>query len=274
MPMDHLIYIIPLFFLTALVYSSVGFGGGSTYLALLVLVSVPYGSRPKVALVCNLVVVTGGLYHYIRNRQLSLKSALPFAVTSVPMAYLGGKMPVDKTLFLILLGISLLCAGLRLLFVKRFDGSMVRSFDGFDPNYRTIALSHYRTIPLPIGALLGFLAGVTGIGGGIFLAPILYFLRWGNARQIAAMASFFIFVNSAAGLMGQFSKDWTIDVGASANISWRTPLPGILILILAVFAGGQIGTRLSFGKLSPVYLQRITAVLILSVTAKIFWGFL
>ncbi|MBI4412447.1 MAG: sulfite exporter TauE/SafE family protein, partial [Deltaproteobacteria bacterium] len=126
---------------------------------------------------------------------------------------------------------------------------------------------------LIIGAPLGFLSGLTGIGGGIFLAPLLYLMKWRNARQIAAMSCFFIFVNSLAGLIGQFSKDWTIDVGAYSY----TPL-----LIIAVFLGGQIGTRLSLGsvavpgggKLAPVHLQRITAVLILSVAAKIFWGFL
>ncbi|MBI2340935.1 MAG: sulfite exporter TauE/SafE family protein [Deltaproteobacteria bacterium] len=265
--MESTIYLmIPLFFLTALIYSSVGFGGGSTYLALLVLFAFPFEQIPRIALICNLVVVSGGLCHYIKNRQLSFKAVIPFAAASVPMAYVGGMLPVGKTLFLILLGISLMCAGLRLLFVKRFDRSTVRSFDGSDPNYRTVALSHHRTITLPLGAALGFLSGLTGLGGGIFLAPILYFLRWGDARQIAAMSCFFIFVNSLAGLIGQFSKN----VGAQ----FIEPAGLMVPLVIAVFLGGQIGTRLSLGKLAPVHLQRITAILILSVAAKIFWGFL
>ncbi|MBI4411952.1 MAG: sulfite exporter TauE/SafE family protein, partial [Deltaproteobacteria bacterium] len=156
--MENIFYLVPLFFLTALIYASVGFGGGSTYLALLVLFNLPYLSIPKVALICNLVVVTGGLYHYIRNCHLPLKVALPFAIASVPMAYLGGSMPVGKNLFLILLGISLMGAGLRLLFFFNTE---------IDANHGRPPKADAPTWGLIIGAPLGFLSGLTGIGGGI-----------------------------------------------------------------------------------------------------------
>lgn len=252
--MDSLIYIAPLFFLTALIYSSVGFGGGSTYLALLVLFSFPYEEIPKTALILNLVVVSGGLYHYISNQHLSFKRTLPFIVTSVPLAYLGGRIPVNQNVFLGLLGFALTVAGLRLLF---FFNGKTDAHDGQTPAKGGQAL--FAPTGLMIGVPLGFLSGLTGIGGGIFLAPLLYFLRWGNGQTIAATCCFFIFVNSLSGLIGQWGK-----AGTYGSIP--------LLLILAVFLGGQIGSRLSVGKWSLVTLQRTTAILILIVSLKIFWG--
>ncbi len=250
--MESVAYLIPLFFVTAVVYASVGFGGGSTYLALLVLSGIPYGAIPKLALICNLIVVTGGLYHYLRQSLLPYRRVLPFILTSVPLAYLGGSIPLDKRLFLTLLAISLAIAGLRLL----LTGYSVQSRN--PRSDRTIW-----GLGLSVGALLGFVSGLVGIGGGIFLSPLLYFLRWGSAREIAAMSSMFIFVNSLSGLVGQFSKS-----GLPLDLSW------ILPLVLAVFVGGQIGSRLSAGHLRAMQLQRITAVLILFVSARIFWTFL
>jgi uncharacterized membrane protein YfcA len=245
-------YLIPLFFLTALVYSTAGFGGGSTYLALLLLFGFPYGSVPKIALVCNLVVVIGALYHHVRGGHLPFKRVLPFVLTSIPFAYVGGRLPVGKGLFLALAGISLAAAGLRLLFAgKRIETTASRS-------------------PLVVwstgtgaGAILGFVAGLTGIGGGIFLAPLLYFLRWGNPREIAAMASFFILTNSLSGLAGQLQKgNFAYDLGL------------MLPLGVAVLLGGQLGSRLSLGHLTGRVLRRVTAMLILWVAGTIFWRFL
>lgn len=246
--MDQLITMIPLFFLTAMIYSSVGFAGGSTYLALLFLFSFPYYQIPQIALILNLVVVSGGLYHYIKAGHLSFKKTLPFIVTSIPLAYLGGRIPVGKTLFLVLLGISLTAAGVRLLFTNSLDNPVA------------VKMNRLQTVlPLFLGAIFGFVSGLVGIGGGIFLAPILYLLRWDNGRSIAATSCFFIFVNSLSGLIGQWGK-----AGTYGSIP--------LLLILAVFLGGQIGSRLSIGSLSLNTLQRTTAVLILIVAGRIFWG--
>lgn len=245
-------YLIPLFFVTALIYSSVGFGGGSTYLALLVLFNFPYESMPKVALLCNLVVVSGGLYHYVKNRHLSIHLILPFIVTSIPFAYLGGKTPIQKPTFLLLLAISLVATGLRLLFT-----------DQSSPAETQLSSKKMWMAGLPLGAFLGFFSGSVGIGGGIFLAPILYFLGWGNAREIAAGSCFFIFVNSLSGLLGQLNK---------GNLAIENEL--IFPLIFTVFIGGQIGSKLSVGRIPLMSLQRITAVLILFVSAKMLWRFL
>lgn len=250
--MEGLPLLIPFFFLTAMVYSSVGFGGGSTYLALLVLFSISYPMIPKIALVCNIVVVAGGLYHYIRTKNLNWRWVLPFAVTSVPCAYWGGKISLSKELFLFLLATSLLAAAFRMLLAQKLVAQT-----------RKISSSIAWTAGISIGGVLGLLSGMVGIGGGIFLSPLLYFLGWGSPKEIAASASFFIFVNSIAGLAGHWMKDPALPF-----------FEGMFSLALAVFLGGQIGSRWSVGKLSPIRLQQVTALLILVVATRIFWSFL
>ncbi|MBI2646213.1 MAG: sulfite exporter TauE/SafE family protein [Deltaproteobacteria bacterium] len=262
--MEVFVFLIPPFFVTAWVYASAGLGGGSTYLALLFLfqfgsetlgsATLPYTALPKVALLCNLVVVSGGLYHYIRSRNLSLSLVLPFCVSSLPFSYLGGRISISKEHFLGLLGFSLLIAGTRMIFSQKLVSSE-----------RGVTKRTSWFIGLPVGAALGFLSGLVGIGGGIFLAPILYFMGWGKPKQIAAAASFFIFINSLFGLMGQWTKEASfIDID-----SYR-----FFLLLLAVFLGGQVGSRFSVGRLSSFTLQRITAILILATAGRIFWKFL
>ena len=250
--MELFIILIPLFFLTAWMYASAGFGGGSTYLALLFLFHVPYTHIPKVALLCNLVVVTGGLYHYIRTRNFSLPLVIPFIITSIPFSYVGGRIPISKEWFLGLLGFSLFVAGVRML----FSNKMVSSEKEVGRNLRWF-------IGLPLGACLGFISGLVGIGGGIFLAPLLYFLGWGKPKQIAAASSFFIFVNYFSGFLGQWGKQ-----ASFMEMSLFLPL------LLSVFLGGQMGSKLSSGRLSSLALQRMTGLVILIAAGRIFWGFI
>lgn len=250
--MDVLLLLAPLFFLTALLYAGAGFGGGSTYLALLTLAGVSYGSVPKIALACNLLVVIGSTYRFFRSGDLSLRLVLPFVVTSVPLAYIGGRVPIGKTPFLILLGISLAVAGLRLLFL--------------DEILKDLESSQHRLSTrgsLMVGAGIGFLSGLVGIGGGIFLSPILYVTRFGNARQIAAVSSFFILVNSMSGLVGQFQKFGLKGEGVDIG-------PWLWILGGAVILGGQIGNRLTLGWVSPRGLQRLTGGLVSFASVQIF----
>ncbi|MCC7343823.1 MAG: sulfite exporter TauE/SafE family protein [Deltaproteobacteria bacterium] len=248
--MELLSYLLPLFFLTALVYATAGFAGGSTYLALLALFALPYEAMPKVALLCNLVVAGGGFWVFLRAGYFSPKKVLPFVLTSIPMAYLGGRIPLGKTLFLWLLALSLLAAGLRMLLSER--SFAVRR----EPSWgRAWALG------LPIGAVLGLLSGLVGIGGGIFLSPVLYFLGWSHSREAAAAAAFFILVNSVSGLFGQLAK-------SGPGLDWGLALP----LMATVLLGGQIGSRIGAGKISKLTLQRVTAALILSVSGRLLWG--
>ncbi|MFQ5512629.1 MAG: TSUP family transporter, partial [Candidatus Krumholzibacteriia bacterium] len=168
------------FFVIALAYATVGFGGGSSYLAVLVLIGLSYRTVPQLALVCNLAVSAGGVWHFYRGGHLDFKKVLPFIVLSVPMAYVGGRLPVARELFVVLLGVSLFVAGART-FVPDRAGRAAGSI----PQGRAWGLG------VPIGAALGFLAGVVGIGGGIFLAPVLLLAGWAHAKQGAAAAALF-----------------------------------------------------------------------------------
>ncbi len=238
-----------LFFATAVVYAMAGFGGGSTYLALLVLFDVPFESVRSTALLCNLAVVSFGTWNFARHGHLRLERVLPFVISSIPMAYLGGTFTIGKTAFALLLGLSLAVAAVRMLWI----GEPVVARTG-------ISTLRLYAVGLPLGALLGFLAGVVGIGGGIYLAPVLLFLGWGDAKMTAAACSFFILVNSLAGLLGQATT--------GTVVNWSFVLP----LIAAVIIGGQIGSRLGAETISKLSLQRVTGVLILLVSGRLLWG--
>ncbi len=244
-------WLTPAFFLTALLYASVGFGGGSTYNALLALADVDYRLLPAVALTCNILVVIGGTWRFHKAGLLPWKRALPLVVISAPFAWAGGLTPIKETLFLSLLAGSLFVAGAALLLQKdRVHGEAV-------PDRKaTIA-------DLLTGAGVGYLAGLVGIGGGIFLAPYLHITRWAGAKQIAATASLFILVNSIAGLSGQLLK--LGGAGALPDVAAYWPLA------LAVIIGGQIGSFAGTKVLSPVLVKRATGVLILYVAGQLVW---
>jgi len=167
-------------------------GGGSTYLALLLIWGVPYFIFPVVALFCNIIVVSGNCFNYIRAGNLNLKILLPYLIGSIPMAYIGGSLPIEKQLFEILLFLVLATAGALLLF-------NFKSYDDREESYRKISTF----ISILIGGLLGFISGIVGIGGGIFLSPILFLLRAGRPKHIVSTASLFILINSISGIIGQ-----------------------------------------------------------------------
>lgn len=236
------------FFFIAWIYASVGFGGGSAYLSLLVLKGLPYEQIPQLSLLCNILVSGTSFLNFRHRGHFSWSLFWPFAASSIPFAYLGAMLHVPKTFFLLILGLSLFAAGLRLL-VKTPMQIQCR---------QTYLISQ-----LAIGAVVGFISGLVGIGGGIFLAPILLNLGWGNAKQIATVASAFILVNSIAGLYGQ----WTKMNGFSIDAYWP--------LLLAVLVGGQCGSRLGSGMLfSQNNVRRLTACLSLFVSLRILYGLL
>ena len=236
-----------LFALVALFYASVGFGGGSSYLALLVLWGVDYTIVPAIALICNITVVSGNSIHYIRAGYLNWRLLLPPTLLSIPFAYLGGRMEIEKEPFLLLLFVTLLIAGIRLFLNYRL----------YDDDINT-----YTPIPIwlggIIGAILGFLAGAVGIGGGIFLAPILYNLHAGSPKQIATTASLFILVNSIAGLIGQLQKNGLTDAVLDY---WYLPL--------LVLAGGQTGNLLTIRFIPTRIIALLTACLVLFVAGRL-----
>ena len=208
-----------LFFITAILYSSVGFGGGSTYLALLLIWEIPYYIFPVIALCCNIIVVSGNCFNYTKAGNLNFKLLLPYLIGSVPLAFIGGSLPVEKKIFEILLFIVLTTAGLLLLF-------KFKSYDDKDETYRNIP----KPISIIIGGILGFISGVVGIGGGIFLSPLLFLIKAAKPKYIVTAASFFIFINSISGIIGQLTKELIF-----------SELQNYWFIFLIVLIGGQIG---------------------------------
>jgi len=241
-----------LFFITALLYASVGFGGGSTYTALLVLFGANYLIIPIVSLACNIIVVSGNSWRYSRAGLISLSRIWPFLVLSVPLAWIGGRLPITETYFIGLLAISLLFAGISILLKKQVAHEV-----------------NPKTNSLPINALigggLGLLSGIVGIGGGIFLAPILHHFKWGKPKEIAALCSLFILVNSIAGLAGQLMKIGDFDQLVLTKPYW--------ILAPMVLIGGFAGNRLSLKVFSENTVRKMTAFLVLFVALRLLWKF-
>ena len=235
-----------LFGAIALLYASVGFGGGSSYLALLVLWELPFSIIPMLALACNIIVVFGNSLHYARVGYFNSRLLIPYLIGSIPLSYLGGTLIIDQTLFEWLIFLSLLVAGLLLIWQHK-------TFEDPNANYQLPALP----LAIAVGAVLGFLSGIIGIGGGIFLAPILYLLRAGSPRKIATTASLFILINSTAGLLGHLQK-----IGFSEMLLAHWPL------LLAVLIGGQIGNLLSIKYFPLRILVLITGLLVLSVSLR------
>ena len=241
-----------LFLLTAVLYAAVGFGGGSTYNALLVLADTDYRVLPSIALLCNLIVVSGGVWHYRRSGDLSLSFAIPFVALSVPMAWLGGRIPIEQDTFVLFLGLSLFAAGIAMWVQPPKRHGAPSSSE----RARWLA-------GLPLGGAIGFVSGMVGVGGGIFLAPVLHLLRSAEPKRIAATSSFFIMVNSLAGLAGQTMKQGsTTHFEQLSHYAW---------LFVAVLIGGQIGSRLSTRALSGRVVKRMTAVLVLYVAARLLY---
>ena len=235
-----------LFFVTAILYASVGFGGGSTYLALLLLWGVPYFIFPLLALSCNIIVVSGNCFNYIRTGNLNLKLLIPYLIGSIPLAFIGGSLPVEKEFFEILLFVVLMIAGLLLLF----------KFNSYNDKLKT-----FRKIPISIsiliGGILGFVSGVVGVGGGIFLSPILFLLKAGKPKHIVTTASLFILINSLSGIFGQLTKSAVLN-----------EIQNYWFLFLAVLIGGQIGNFLNLKIFPTRILALITAALVLFVAIR------
>lgn len=246
-----MVYLALAFLMVAFLYASVGFGGGSTYTALLIESGLDWRLVPPVSLMCNIVVVAGGVYHFARAGHIDLKLAAPLVLTSIPAAFLGGYVRLSETSFLLILGVALLVAGGLLVFDRSFRS---------ETKAQTPATTGSGLV---LGAMLGGLAGVTGIGGGIYLAPVMHLFRLAAARTVAATCSLFILVNSLAGLAGQVSK---LGAAALPLMRWQ-----YLALPVAVFAGGQLGSRAAAKWLPVSPIRRLTGAVIVLVALRILW---
>ncbi|WP_284125199.1 sulfite exporter TauE/SafE family protein [Parerythrobacter aestuarii] len=237
------------FLITAILYASVGFGGGSTYSALLALAGFDYRLLPVLSLVCNIAVVAGSSVRFARAGVTPWKSALAVTGVAAPAALLGGLTPIGEGQFFLLLGSSLVLAGLALF--------LPHSSVGAEPSRLAKAM--------PLVALpLGYLSGLVGIGGGIFLAPLLHLTRWNEAKSIAATASLFILINSLFGLIGQLLKNGPDTLGSAVTFG--------LPLMIAVVIGGQIGSLLALKVFPARVIRWMTAALTIWVGSRLLLG--
>ncbi len=220
-------------------------GGGSAYLATMALLGVPKALLPAVALSCNTLVSSSSFYHYFKGGHFRWQNVIPFMVGSVPFATIGGVLEISDFLFRVLLVTSLAFSGIVMVLKKE-------SFQ----KRKTLSWSNVWWIAVPIGAFLGLLAGLIGIGGGVFLIPVLLFFGWAKTKEAAAAGAFFILVNSLAGLAGHA-------VAGRVAIDWMWPV------LLVVLVGGWLGGRFGSFKYSPVGLQKVFGAIILFVAFKI-----
>jgi hypothetical protein len=238
------------FLVTALLYASVGFGGGSTYSALLALSGLDYRLLPLISLACNIVVVAGSSVRFARAGLTPWRKTLLLVTLGAPMSFLGGLTPIKEATFLALLGGSLVLTSLTMLIPvqEQAEGEPTR---------------FAKWMPFA-AAPLGYFSGLVGIGGGIFLAPLLHLTRWHEARGIAATASLFILVNSLFGLAGQMVKNGPGLFGQA--------LGAALPLLVAVVIGGQIGSLMAARLLPPKWIRWLTAALVLIVGIRLLAG--
>src|SRR5215207_1482035 len=222
-------------FIVAVLYSSVGHGGASGYLAVMALFAVPQAmSRPS-ALLLNVFVAGIGTLQFWRAGYFSWRTFWPFAVTSIPLAYIGGTITLPTTAYKLVLGIVLVAAAIRLAWNLKAD---------VEPRTPNI------WIALLIGAVIGLLSGLVGVGGGIFLTPILLLMNWSETKTAAGVSAMFILVNSIAGLAGNYAQ--VSQLG-----------PNVLPWLAAAIAGGFIGSTLGAKRFDSLTLRRVLAVVLL-----------
>jgi len=224
-----------LFFIIAVLYASVGFGGGSSYIAILLLAGIAISDVRLTALICNIIVVSGSSINYMRAGMIPWKKILPIIIFSVPFAFIGGMVELQSSIYKILASLLLIIASV-LMFIQ-IDNLKAKK------EISVGALSG-------IGGGIGLVSGAIGIGGGIFLSPILHLMKWQTAKVISATASFFILANSLAGIAGQLTNNIIIDWN---SLKW---------LGVAVLVGGQVGNYLNLKVLDQGRVRLFTAVLI------------
>lgn len=223
MPSIDLVPVLLCIFVGAALYTSVGHGGATVYSAVLTLFGFAIGPLATLVLVMNIVAASISWVMYSQAGYLRWRLLLPFVVTSVPAAYLGGSLPITGRVQAVILGVALLGAGLRLLLFPRPP-----SLD-----LRVTGVAYY-VLTAVVGAILGFLAGATGIGGGIFLSPILIALGWANVKEAASVASAFIVLNSVAGLVARLPR---------TPVDAQYVAPFVAIVIAGALIGSFAGAR-------------------------------
>ena len=236
-------YFLPsVFFIIALVYSSVGLGGGSSYTALMAIAGMNSLAIPMVSLMLNLIVTSIGSYNFIRKGHARIKVIAPFLISSIPMAYLGGTLRVSPSIFYWLLLISLIFVALRIYFWKETQLRL-----NLDKKGKLL-------LSLVAGSVLGLVSGIVGIGGGIYLVPLIIIMGIGSEKQAAACGAIFIWLNSLAGIAARFQYN-------------RIDLTEYLPLILAVLLGGMIGSFMGSSRFSAKTMEKLLGIVIIVAIA-------
>lgn len=241
--MEYPIFLLLLFFIIAFIYGSVGHGGASGYIAVLTLTGFFSPELVPVVLILNILVSSIALYNYVSRGHFAWNLFWPFAVTSIPAAFLGGYVTVEARLFFIIVGVVLLLMA-AIIFVRTF---MKNEMEQSKPVVIPLALI--------AGAGIGFISGLVGVGGGIFLTPFLLFLGWGKLKKIAAVSALFILVNSASGIIGH---------AFSTTILWSTAL----YFVMPVILGGFIGSKVGVTAVKPFLMQYLMAIVLLIAGLK------
>jgi len=234
---EYSLYLIPILFLIAFLYSSVGLGGGSSYTAILALFSIHYLAIPTISLTLNLFVTTIGSINFILKKHVRLNLLLPFLLSSIPLAYLGGSLHLPIDIFLWILWASLIFVVIRIYFFEHV-------------NFKITSSQRAKLIiSIIAGMLLGFVAGVVGIGGGIYLIPLILILGLGSAKEAAACGAIFVWVNSAVGLSARF-------------VHQPIDLLHYWLLIVAVITGGLLGSYLGANRYSAKTIEKVLGLVI------------
>lgn len=240
--MESQILAVLAIFVVAALYSSVGHGGASGYLAVMALLSVaPEQTRPA-ALVLNLFVASIGAFQFYRAGFFSWSTFWPFAVTSIPFAFIGGMINLPTNVYKTVLGIVLLFAAFRLAWKFASDDDEVHA-----PKL---------WLALIIGAVIGLLSGLVGVGGGIFLTPILLLMHWSETKTAAGISALFILVNSASGLMGNYSQVIVLP-------------QNVWFWVGAAIAGGIVGSMLGAKRFNSLTIRRVLAAVLVFAAVKL-----
>lgn len=228
--------------IVSFLYASVGHGGASGYLALMALFSFAPESMKPTALLLNLFVAGVAFYHYYKAGYFNKSLFLSFAITSIPLAFLGGLIELDASIYKKILGILLIFAILKMLNVFGKESSLIKDVKLWQG--------------LLVGGAIGFFSGLIGIGGGIILTPVILLLHWGKMKEAAAVSALFIWVNSAAGLIGQISSGVSISIQS-------------FVLVAFAIIGGFFGSYYGSRKLNNKKLRHLLAFVLIIASIKL-----
>ena len=241
---EHIWLFLAVLPLIAFLYASVGHGGASGYLALMAIFSFAPEAMKPTALLLNLFVAAIAFYHYYKAGYFNKKLFMSFAISSIPLAFVGGMIEVDATLYKKILAILLIFALLKMLNVFGKESTIIKDVKLWQG--------------LIVGGLIGFFSGLIGIGGGIILTPVILLLHWGKMKEAAAVSALFIWVNSAAGLIGQLSSGYKISSQA-------------FVLVAIALVGGYIGSYYGSKKLNNKPLRYLLACVLVIASVKLFF---